>query len=580
MTLRFRGWYDPAMKSVFLVILTLVALYNPKVDAAADPTSILNVEGISGAVDDIVLNEKNPLKDIAENTRNYIKLTRIFKDLGKNNQDVAAKLLQKIQDHKTLSGDDLYLIRKSFEAYFKVNSKMLEFADVYRFKTWSMAKTFSRMKNKNAIAQAHLIWISSNILVMEQLEGIHKILYLTDGSFRRIFKTSIDVKTLSKKDKENLKQLDKMVKDVIKTLESAKFTEQLILVRSVAPDLQVELKNNSQAQLILNEILTNPIATDIAQGRRLFELQFFGKGDAVIGFFNKLTNLLSSLFGNIAGAIHSREGHLLSDPDALHVMKSTLRPIDIILEKSPFVLTDKFIPGHYGHVAIYLGTKDQLLELGMWDHPEIIPYQSEIEAGKTILEAVRPGVRLNTVDAFLNIDEYTILRKTDGLISPVQITEQITRGMNQIGLDYDFNFDISTLDKIVCSELIYIVYGHVAWPTRYRLGRPTITPDDIAEILFQKNTRFEMIDYVHSTKRHKFEHLNLDALAQIFEYELRQENGDAPKDPADPLNSFWKKETKCYNVSEGSSVRGEDYPTQKVCKTTYKQFSYEETSGF
>ena len=565
---------------VFLVILTLVALYNPKVDAAADTRSILNIESISSAADDIAINKNHPLKDIKENTRNYIELTRIFKDLGRSNEELATRLLGKIQDHKTLSGDDLYLIRKSFETYFKVNSKMLEFAEVYRFKTWSIARTFARIKNKNALADAHLIWLSSNILVMEQLENIHKILYLTDGAFRRIFKTSIDVRSLSKKDKENLSQLDKMVKDVIQTLESSRFTEQVILVKSAAPELKEELKNHPQILFVLNEILNNPISQDIVQGRRLFELQFFGKGDAVIGFFNKVTNLLSSLFGNIAGAIHSREGHLFNDENAVTAMKKTLRPMDIILEKSPFVLTDKFIPGHYGHVAIYLGTKDQLIELGMWNHPEIIPYQSEIEAGKTILEAVRPGVRLNTVEAFMNIDEFNIVRKTDGLESTLQVTEQISRGMNQIGLDYDFNFDISTLNKIVCSELIYIVYGHVSWPTRYRLGRPTITPDDIAEILFQKNTRFQMVDSVLSTKRHKQEHRNLEALAQIFEYELRAENGDAPKDPADPLNSFWKKETKCYNVSGASSVQGEDYPNQRICKTTYKLFSYEETSGF
>ncbi len=44
-----------------------------------------------------------------------------------------------------------------------------------------------------------------------------------------------------------------------------------------------------------------------------------------------------------------------------------------------------------------------------------------------------------------------------------------------IGEEYYFNFDISTHDKMVCSELIYIGFG-----------KPTITPDHLTEILLQK----------------------------------------------------------------------------------------------
>jgi hypothetical protein len=290
-----------------------------------------------------------------------------------------------------------------------------------------------------------------------------------------------------------------------------------------------------------------------------------------VTFFSNLTNILSGFFGNFAGSISWRKGYFFENKPVLELTKKELKPFDILFEKSPFIITDKLIPGHYGHVALYLGTKSQLEAIGIWDHPSILPYQDQIERGYVILEAVRSGVRLATLEDFMNIDELTIVRKKDVLDSPELIREQITRGFEQIGKSYDFNFDISTLDKIVCSELIYIVFGHVNWMTRYRVERPTVTPDDLGEILFMKNTRFNISQYFLSTKRQIVETPTIERLASLYDYEMRAENGTEMKDPNDPTNSYWKKETKCYTVSDERNNSG------RVCTTSYKEFYYEES---
>ena len=119
--------------------------------------------------------------------------------------------------------------------------------------------------------------------------------------------------------------------------------------------------------------------------------------------------------------------------------------------------------------------------------------------------------------------------------------------------------------------MIYIVFGNISWPTRYRVGRPTITPDDVAEVLFYKNTKLKLTNYFLSTKRQKLELLNISDLADIYEYELRTVNGEEVKDPKDTTNSFWKKETKCYSLSVTQSN-----VNSKTCKTTYKEYYYEE----
>ena len=92
---------------------------------------------------------------------------------------------------------------------------MLEFAALYQFRSSTMSKTFARPENKMPMVKSHLIWLSSHALLMDQIESLHKILYLTDGAFRRIFKTSIDVQQLSQKEKEHLKQLGEMVKKIV-----------------------------------------------------------------------------------------------------------------------------------------------------------------------------------------------------------------------------------------------------------------------------------------------------------------------------------------------------------------------------
>jgi len=44
----------------------------------------------------------------------------------------------------------------------------------------------------------------------------------------------------------------------------------------------------------------------------------------------------------------------------------------------------------------------------------------------------------------------------------------------------DFNFDVESDRRIVCSELAFVVFPDVAWPTTRVLGRSSISPDQVA----------------------------------------------------------------------------------------------------
>lgn len=187
----------------------------------------------------------------------------------------------------------------------------------------------------------------------------------------------------------------------------------------------------------------------------------------------------SKAFGNSVGLVAFRKGRMkkISRREKKKI-KEAMKPLDILLEKTPFRLTDKFIPGFYGHVAIWAGTEDELKELDVWNNPAVTPYHRDIKSGHFIIEALRPGVQINTLDHFLNIDDLLVVR--DQSLTNEQRKEFLIRAFSQIGKDYDFNFDVETDKKIVCSEIVYVVFHNIDWPAEKALGRYTISPDNVA----------------------------------------------------------------------------------------------------
>ncbi len=196
---------------------------------------------------------------------------------------------------------------------------------------------------------------------------------------------------------------------------------------------------------------------------------------------NTLSFGLSLGFGNMVGLVQTRKGKLAHLPaNEVAALESQLKPLDILLEKTPFRLTDKMIPGHYGHVAVWLGSEAELREMGIWD--EIAPvYQDKIRNGGRIVEALRSGVTISSLAHFLNIDDLLVLRESQTPDVDYQQTAILT-ALAQVGKEYDFNFDVLTHERIVCSELAYVVFPELPWPISKALGRYTISPDNVAQL--------------------------------------------------------------------------------------------------
>jgi hypothetical protein len=206
------------------------------------------------------------------------------------------------------------------------------------------------------------------------------------------------------------------------------------------------------------------------------------------------------VFGNGIGLVELRKGKLWQDAKVEENLRTELRPLDLLVEKTPFRLTDKFIPGHFGHVAVWLGTAAELDALGLFDDPlfsdpRYHACESQVRAGHSVLEALRTGVQLSRLAEFLNVDDVAILRPQG--LTPEERRASLIRGFQQIGKQYDFNFEVETIDKITCSELPYHVFPDIPWETEEQLGQHTISPDQVAEQAFGEDAPLRLIGFYH-----------------------------------------------------------------------------------
>lgn len=281
-------------------------------------------------------------------------------------------------------------------------------------------------------------------------------------------------------------------------------TFSLALDKSVWKETKINLSFLKEAESLINDndttyfdqyIANSFTGRNINEGNFSFRMSTLMTMNRILNqnrFFNlvgKIAAKLSKFFGNSVGKIQTRDGKLkalASNPKVMSAMKKKLKPLDIFFEKTPFRLTDYFIPGFYGHVAIWLGNPEELIdmtvfyegkEIPLLDHPTLLPYLEKLSQGKLVLEALRePGVTLNTLEDFLDVDDFLVVKprniRSEG--------EHLLRAIEQIGKPYDFNFDVETERSIVCSELIYTVFRDEEWPTTRSVGRHTISPDHVA----------------------------------------------------------------------------------------------------
>lgn len=195
----------------------------------------------------------------------------------------------------------------------------------------------------------------------------------------------------------------------------------------------------------------------------------------------------------MAAHVSVRPGHTPSLPQ--HVrdrLAPLLRPGDIFVVRKEHVITNYFLPGYWPHAAMYLGTPEDLAAIGLDDDEHVRPRWAKIDVRvgherRRVLEAMADGVNIRAIDSPYSADAIAVIRPQ---IASEDIARAIARGMFHEGKTYDFDFDFTRSDRLVCSEVVYRSFegvGGIAFELTRRAGRMTLAAQDLLVMARQRN---------------------------------------------------------------------------------------------
>lgn len=174
------------------------------------------------------------------------------------------------------------------------------------------------------------------------------------------------------------------------------------------------------------------------------------------------------------------EGIKFSRRQKKQIIKS-LKPGDIILTFSSGYLSNIFLPGYFKHVLSYTG-KNNLKKNKFLNQVQLKDNQKKyIQLEHDIIEANSDGVRTEELDSYLNGYANRIIAFRPNLNNN-EIQLILKNLYSFLGIDYDFDFDLTSGEKQACTEIIYRSYngmGNINLDLDDVLGITTLTGDNL-----------------------------------------------------------------------------------------------------
>ena len=206
-----------------------------------------------------------------------------------------------------------------------------------------------------------------------------------------------------------------------------------------------------------------------------------------------------------------RDYHI--NPEIINQHQAILEPGDIMFQRRNWHMTNIGIPGFWPHTALYIGSLDELTSFFGEDkvkqlqkeYPEVckmLNSRDENSYPYSVIEAIRPGVVIQSFQKSANCDYLAVVRAD---FSKQQKFEIVRNAFKHYQKPYDLNFDFTTDNELVCSELIYKAYAPVnseIFQTEINNGRPLLPPNQMAKQV-ATNSIFKTILFIDSSEKEK-----------------------------------------------------------------------------
>lgn len=196
---------------------------------------------------------------------------------------------------------------------------------------------------------------------------------------------------------------------------------------------------------------------------------------------------LQKVAGSLAAHVSTRPTHCPALPaEIVAQLREFLSPGDVLVVRKEYAITNYFLPGHWPHAALFLGDHQQLELRGLATRDSFVSRWQRLRdcdarENKRVLEAMKDGVLIRSLRSPCSADSVVVLRPT---LSSAQIDEALARGMFHEGKCYDFGFDFTRSDRLVCTEVVYRAYegvGDVTFTLSPKAGRLVLSTDDLVK---------------------------------------------------------------------------------------------------
>lgn len=191
---------------------------------------------------------------------------------------------------------------------------------------------------------------------------------------------------------------------------------------------------------------------------RVSERRYQANEQVVKGNLLRVIYALQEWGSRLASSISTNPRHVSQMPAAIvDQLLGMLQPGDVFVTRKECAFTNYFLPGYWPHAALYIGDQQ-------------------------VIESLKDGVRERPIHSPLGNDAVAVIRPQ---LDVDTIRQALLRARTHLGKPYDFDFDFTRADRMVCTEVVYRSYeglGSIRFQLTRRAGRQTLAAEDLLNL--------------------------------------------------------------------------------------------------